>query len=130
MVWRDLLARLVRGPGAGQADAFLDALIAAQVAWRRDHAPDLSIYAKLRRSPVGRSWSPTLSAPTRPRGAELRGQHGRARAGGPKHRGDQPLARGQSTPAVRLAAAASDPAVAGRAGSPAAGVPTAGLRDD
>jgi hypothetical protein len=53
MVWRDLLARLVPGRGPGQADAFLDALIAAQVAWRRSHAPDLSIYAKL---PVSPSW--------------------------------------------------------------------------
>src|SRR4051794_39836622 len=54
MVWRDLLARLVPGRGASEADAFLDALIAAQVAWRREHAPDLSVYARLPLSPAWR----------------------------------------------------------------------------
>src|SRR5215212_1126743 len=52
MVWRDLFARLVPGRGASDADAFLDALIAAQVAWRRARAPDLSVYAKLPSSPA------------------------------------------------------------------------------
>jgi hypothetical protein len=53
MVWRDWLARLVPGRGTSEADAFLDALIAAQVAWRREHAPDLSVYAKL---PLSSAW--------------------------------------------------------------------------
>jgi hypothetical protein len=52
MVWRDLVARLVPGRGASDADAFLDALIAVQVAWRREHAPDLSVYTPLPLSPA------------------------------------------------------------------------------
>ena len=50
MVWRDLLARLVPGRGTSEAEAFLDALIAAQVAWRRAHAADLSVVRRIRQA--------------------------------------------------------------------------------
>jgi hypothetical protein len=62
MVWRDLLARLAPGrdllaqlaAGRNDADAFLDALIATRVALRREYAPDLTVYAAPRPSPVQR----------------------------------------------------------------------------